>query len=355
MNHDLRKIVQKYDWDLYLSRPYSFLMSTWWHEVYSSKLIKNLINASAAKSLLISGKGVVTKYVSKHEWERVEKNFTTLIADNPQIFLSWLIRAEKLFLKVDKLVKAKKRLSTKQALKMLNLVTIYGTFVPLFGGRWLKENNPMYERLQKKIVALRTKSYYPIVYAKLFMPSLKELFKKNNILIAYIEYATLREILSGNFSSIKERKKQLKTGKEFVFFSDGRNEQVFIVNASENVFDHAPQRNGNSIKGQSGYKGKVKGKVVILNSLKLPAIKNFKQGNILVAVSTNPSLLPIIHKAAAIVTDEGGITSHAAIIARELKKPCIIGTNNATKTFKDGDIVEVDATKGVIRKVSQSY
>jgi pyruvate,water dikinase len=58
-----------------------------------------------------------------------------------------------------------------------------------------------------------------------------------------------------------------------------------------------------------------------------------------------------MEKAAAFVTDQGGITSHAAIVAREMKKPCIIGTKIATKVFKDGDIMEVDANKGIIRKI----
>lgn len=54
-------------------------------------------------------------------------------------------------------------------------------------------------------------------------------------------------------------------------------------------------------------------------------------------------------KAAAIVTEEGGITSHAAIVSREMKKPCIIATKNATQVLQDGDMVEVDADKGVIK------
>ena len=59
--------------------------------------------------------------------------------------------------------------------------------------------------------------------------------------------------------------------------------------------------------------------------------------------------MPAMEKAAAFVTDEGGITCHAAIVAREMKKPCIIGTKIATKVLKDGDLVEVDAEKGIVR------
>jgi pyruvate,water dikinase len=66
---------------------------------------------------------------------------------------------------------------------------------------------------------------------------------------------------------------------------------------------------------------------------------------------TDPHYLPIMKKAAAFVTDEGGLLCHAAIVARELKKPCVISTKVATKIFKDGDLVEVDANRGIIRKI----
>jgi len=62
--------------------------------------------------------------------------------------------------------------------------------------------------------------------------------------------------------------------------------------------------------------------------------------------------MPAIQKCSAIVTDEGGIMCHAAIVARELKKPCIIGTKVATKVIKDGDMLEVDADKGIVRILS---
>jgi len=59
--------------------------------------------------------------------------------------------------------------------------------------------------------------------------------------------------------------------------------------------------------------------------------------------------MPAIKKASAIVTNVGGITCHAAIVSRELKIPCIIGTKIATKVLKDGDLVEVDAQKGIVK------
>ena len=57
----------------------------------------------------------------------------------------------------------------------------------------------------------------------------------------------------------------------------------------------------------------------------------------------------LMKKAKAIVTDEGGITSHAAVISRELKIPCVIGTKIATKVLKNNDLIEVDADNGIVR------
>ncbi|MFC1612894.1 PEP-utilizing enzyme [Patescibacteria group bacterium] len=69
----------------------------------------------------------------------------------------------------------------------------------------------------------------------------------------------------------------------------------------------------------------------------------------LVSHMTNPGIVPAMKQAVAIITDMGGITCHAAIVSRELKKPCIIGTKIATQVLKDGDMVEVDADKGIVR------
>ena len=103
------------------------------------------------------------------------------------------------------------------------------------------------------------------------------------------------------------------------------------------------------IKGQVGCLGKAKGKVRIVRS---PAdMAKFQKGDILVAISTNPDIVPIMKKAAAIVTEQGGVTSHAAIVSRELNIPCVIGTRIATKVLEDGEEVEVDATKGMVRRI----
>ncbi|HUW21696.1 MAG TPA: PEP-utilizing enzyme [Candidatus Bathyarchaeia archaeon] len=98
-------------------------------------------------------------------------------------------------------------------------------------------------------------------------------------------------------------------------------------------------------------KGKVKG---IANVILNPEItKKFEKGEILVTTMTSPKFTIFYKKTSAIVTDGGGALCHAAIVAREMKIPCIVGTKIATKVLKDGDYVEFDAITGTVRKTEK--
>ena len=102
------------------------------------------------------------------------------------------------------------------------------------------------------------------------------------------------------------------------------------------------------LKGDGGSPGIASGNVRILKS---PSeIGKIKEGDVLVASQTNPDFVPAMKKAVAIVTDHGGRTSHAAIVSRELGIPAVVGTKNATKTLKNGEVVTVSGTKGEVYK-----
>lgn len=115
------------------------------------------------------------------------------------------------------------------------------------------------------------------------------------------------------------------------------------------------QREINDIEnfhGSVAYPGKARGIVKIINSPK--EMNKMKEGDILVTTQTIPEMLPAMKKAAAFITNSGGITCHAAIVAREMKKPCIVGTKIATQVLSDGDFVQVDAFKGIINIIKIS-
>lgn len=100
------------------------------------------------------------------------------------------------------------------------------------------------------------------------------------------------------------------------------------------------------LKGLGASAGVVTGKVKLVNSPK--DFSSFEEGNVLVAHITDPSMTLIIMKAIAIVTDIGGLTSHPAIVSRELGIPCVVATEKATQILKDGARVKVDGSKGEV-------
>ncbi|MBC8500402.1 MAG: hypothetical protein ISS25_03735 [Nanoarchaeota archaeon] len=105
-----------------------------------------------------------------------------------------------------------------------------------------------------------------------------------------------------------------------------------------------------TLKGTPASLGKAVGKAFVAKSSS--TLKKFEKGGILIAPATSADFVPVMRKSAAIITEMGGITSHAGIISREFNVPCIVGVKNATKILKTGDKIEVNADKGVIKKLN---
>lgn len=133
---------------------------------------------------------------------------------------------------------------------------------------------------------------------------------------------------------------------ELTFLNDGQTKKVYNFVQSPQVKSRTV-KGKKIIKGFSANSGYVKAVVkIVLNAKDFPKLRS---GEILVTTMTSVDFVPVMEKAAAFITNEGGITSHAAIIAREMDKPCIVGTKIATQVLKDGDRVEVDADNGIVK------
>ncbi|MDD1724391.1 MAG: phosphoenolpyruvate synthase [Methanospirillum sp.] len=100
------------------------------------------------------------------------------------------------------------------------------------------------------------------------------------------------------------------------------------------------------LQGQGASPGLATGPVIIVEDVR--DIGKVKEGDIMVTRMTNPDMVPAMRKVAAIVTDEGGMTCHAAIVSRELGTPAVVGTRKATKILTDGQVISVDGEKGLI-------
>jgi len=168
-------------------------------------------------------------------------------------------------------------------------------------------------------------------------------------LIRYLVPSEYTTVLKNQFSlvSLKERQKFMgiiytDQGVKLYFGETARKREVQLLGQISDV-------SINEIEGTRAMGGKIIGRARVI--LKKADINQMKSGEILVTTMTSPDFILAMKKAAAIVTDEGGITCHAAIISRELNIPCVIGTKIATRIFKDGDLVEVNANHGVVKKL----
>ncbi len=182
-------------------------------------------------------------------------------------------------------------------------------------------------------------------------PLTKEIARRLELTTRQVRFMTLEEVENAlttgkiDLETVNQRSKycvQLNKGK-IVFYVGEKARQL----AAMIYEDEAPA--SKEIKGTPAFPGSATGIVKIINNAS--DMKKFEKGNILVSPATNPNLVSIMKIAGAIVTNEGGITCHAAIVSRELKVPCVIGTKIATKWLKDGDVVEVDATTGIVKKL----
>lgn len=123
-------------------------------------------------------------------------------------------------------------------------------------------------------------------------------------------------------------------------------EQYGIVSVSPSLISEKV------LKGNTACRGKVVGKVKVIHELS--EINKVQAGDILVARMTTPDYMVAVNKCVGIITDEGGITCHAAIVSREFGIPCLIATHNATKLLKDNDLVQLDATNGIARVIEKT-
>lgn len=185
---------------------------------------------------------------------------------------------------------------------------------------------------------------------------LKEISKRKKIKFLDLKFYWPTEIIRLLKNNKKVPLKVISERKKFVLASSlngvlgyecGKKEKEIVRPFLERKVVKEPE----SITGMvvSTGCGKAEGKVKIL--LTPRNVNKIEQGDVLVAPMTSPEYIFAMKKASAIVTDEGGMTCHAAVVSRELGIPCIVGTKIATKILKDGMLVEVNANHGVVRKI----
>jgi len=180
---------------------------------------------------------------------------------------------------------------------------------------------------------------------------LEEMAGRIGLTLKELRFMTSREIKAALFNQ-ELNKTEIKPRVDFSLYYTAKDKEVYYSGemARQIVSNYIQKKTDLDLKelhGQCGCRGHARGKVKIINVVS--DMVKMEAGDILVSISTQPDLLPAMKKAAAFVTDQGGVTSHAAIVAREMKMPCVIATKIATQVLRDGDEVEVDADKGTVK------
>lgn len=330
------------DWEKFLERDMELFIADLFAQLYNEPLRK--ATGFGFKKLLVFYKnGNGTWYQSKSETDECKKYFTRLIENNDPRIASWIEKEKETHTLAEKIGSIE---DIDEMINTLLEIMIYNTEIP-FRLLYPMEDMEGHEELRKSLEKIRLKAFWTDIMENVFGKLYDEISEKHGITKEQASLLRPTELIDlikhGKMVPIEELEKRNR-GCYFYYFDNKIN---YIFTEDDVLLDI--DKNLKECKGVTAFKGKVKGTVKVVNSIK--QLEKFEDGDILVSINTSPSIMPAIQRASAIVSDEGGITSHAAIVSRELKIPCIVGTKVATKVFKDGDTVEVDADKGIARKI----
>ena len=186
---------------------------------------------------------------------------------------------------------------------------------------------------------------------------LHEISKRLKVEIDLLACAFPTETQLALLGKAKLAKSELKRRWAFnLHVVDGHLKELFLVGSEakrlKEILDRKIEERFREVKGMVasiGQTPRTRGEVRVIFD---PHGQDMPKGAILVTPMTRPEFTHLIHKAAAIVTDEGGVTSHAAIVSREFGIPCVVGTGTATKLLKNSDIVQVDTETGTVVKLA---
>ena len=183
-----------------------------------------------------------------------------------------------------------------------------------------------YEDIHKKVIPVEDKLLASLAQKNNLRSGLLEKLSKKDFLY-WLKTKNLPRYIDNDFILLRIEGKSVKILTSEKYLDKFKLVQTIDSDISE-------------IKGTVAFSGKVKGKVVIVKTK--ADLSKVNDGDVLVTGMTDPSYVPVMKKASAFVTNEGGITCHAAIVARELKKPCIIGTKIAAHVLKDGQLEKAE-------------
>jgi phosphohistidine swiveling domain-containing protein len=359
VNQQLIENISKEQWIKRWAGSYTFTSCSFWAPQYDHVLNK-LLGIGFKASLFIHRKGLVTFLLKNDELENFGKTLAKKAEQNPGFAID--------------ILKKLKNNTTEIMMKMQELDgkipswKDYQDFLVFF------EIHLAYHNFMKKSVDYMdndvlndlinyfkdARFYSEPVYSRsevFFRGIAKAIAKKENFDSNILTCLTQQELETYLKTEKLPEESILKDrfNASVLLFEDGKlniliGEEVDeIEKVIHEVTENSSDEEQGILRGIPAFPGKVK---AIARIIPDPYdVSEFNEGEILITGMTRPEFLPLMKRAAGIVTDVGGMLCHAALVSRELKKPCIVGTNRATRFFKDGDLLELDADKGIVKKL----
>ncbi|MAE42979.1 hypothetical protein CMO93_04355 [Candidatus Woesearchaeota archaeon] len=340
------------NWKYYLARPFSLFGASVWNYWYSSNQILEILKTDMNDSLFVETyPDFVRNYRMKNQLDEFHQSIENLAKDIEKT-KSLLRIGLKLNEEALEKLKNKKFLSLKKEVEFLVKVALHATIIPYWVFDSFTEKDKEDLELVELCETLRAKSFYPRFVKEIITPLAEEKLTELGVKDTSnnVKLITLSELLSNKIEVINERKEKRELDFFFVYQIRSGSELIEWTKEPRDLvvqLEHVKEEDS-TISGTIAFAGKATGhaRLILTNEYH---DQTLNEGDILVSTSTNPELTPLMYKAGAIVTDEGGMMCHAAIIARELQKPCVVGTTVATSLITDGDLIEVDADRGVIK------
>lgn len=327
------------DWVQSWSGPFSLIGASM-DAVQQRKSNNLILGKGFNESLIFYKKGITSCYLLKEDLKKYELQLTALVVENPNLILQW---SEELVNKGDALLHALENI--KENLKEVKLT--HDEFQPYqYINKSLGDALPN-ELIKKFDILKQARRKTEHIYPKLTEVAINTIAeiapnipKKVHGAILFDEFESMFVKKIPPLSVLERRDRGV-----VLHFVDDKLVAEYDYDEISKQF-----KADGKLVGSCACPGIVKGRCRIVRR---PS-DTFLDGEILVTGMTTPDMVPLMKRASAIVTDAGGALCHAAIVSRELGVPCIVGTQVATNTFRDGEVLLVDAEKGVVKRVERS-
>lgn len=351
-----QKTIQGAEWVQRWAGSYTFISCAYWASQYFDSL-NRILGKGFESTIFIHKKGTVSFFVKKSELDKLGIHLALKVKEDKKETIALLDALKK---NADLIMEIMDRLEGKIMSKKE-----YDAFMEVF------ERHLAYHVFMKKTVDYLPKDlldamidrfkdariYSEPVYSRteqFFRSMAKAISKKEGVHHELLTCLLKEEIEDYIIEKRLPSESLLKKRFEYsVLYYDKRKLTVFTGDEARGIDKQMSEEEipKDFVKGSSVVGGVVRGRCRIITDPH--AQVDFLQGDILVSGMTRPEFVRFYNKAAAIVTDVGGRLCHAALVAREMNTPCVVGTKNATKVFKDGDYLEVNATEGIVKKVKE--